>query len=111
MLAYERPTGRPLSELAPEEITDALLADLWTQHSAMLRARLAHRGLTRERILVHNDDTVELIDLRYAVVAATELQQRLDTAELLVSLALSIGSEKAVKSGKKALAIHCKPPQ
>ena len=103
VLVYEKHDGRRLSDVPDDEVTDALLADLWTQHARMLRARIAHRGLTRERILVTARGTVELLDLRYAVIAATDLQLRLDTAELLVSLALSVGSERAVQSGVATL--------
>jgi uncharacterized protein (TIRG00374 family) len=103
LLAYERPAGRPLGEFDADGISDATLADLWAQHARMLQARIAHRGLTRDRILVNEDGTVVLVDLRYAVVAANDLQLRLDTAELLVTLTLAVGSERAVASGIAAL--------
>lgn len=103
VLAFEHPRGRPFSELTEAEVSDKVLANVWGAHRRLLQAHVAHRGLTGDRILVHDDGTVELTDLRYVQVAATELHLRLDTTELLVTLALTIGSERAVRSGVEHL--------
>ena len=102
-LVYEQSAGRRMSDLTADEVSDKTLADVWTQHARLVRARIAHRGLSSQRILVDSDERVVLTDLRYSVIAATDLQLRLDTAELLVLLGLVVGSQRAVHSGVVAL--------
>ena len=44
--------GRPIEELGPDEVTDALLADLWRALSVMQEAGIAHGSLDGQRLAV-----------------------------------------------------------
>ena len=57
--------------------------------------RVTHRSLTADRILLTGDDQVMLLDPGDGDVAASDLQVRLDVAQLLAELALYVGPERA----------------
>jgi uncharacterized membrane protein YbhN (UPF0104 family) len=60
-----------------------------------LHARhVTHRGLTADRILLTGDGQVMLLDLGDGDVAASDLQVRLDVAQLLAELALYVGPDR-----------------
>jgi uncharacterized membrane protein YbhN (UPF0104 family) len=70
---------------------------------------VAHRGLTAEHIMFTPDGRVMLLDPGDGDVAASELQLRLDLAQLILELALYVGAEKSAqlaveKVGADALA-------
>ncbi|MFE8960851.1 lysylphosphatidylglycerol synthase domain-containing protein [Streptomyces iakyrus] len=98
MLVYEHSGGRTLDSLADEEITDDLLRDTWHQVKALQSRRIAHRRLVGDAILVDRSGTVILTDLRVGEIAAGDLLLRMDTSQLLVTLGLRVGAERAVAS-------------
>ncbi|MBR8643635.1 flippase-like domain-containing protein [Streptomyces tuirus] len=98
MLVYEHSGGRTLDSLPDEEITDDLLRDTWDQVKALQSRRIAHRRLVGDAILVDRSGTVILTDLRVGEIAAGDLLLRMDTSQLLVTLGLRVGAERAVAS-------------
>ncbi|MFE9704316.1 YbhN family protein [Streptomyces sp. NPDC005930] len=98
MLVYEHTGGRSLDSLADEEITDDLLRDTWEQVRALQSRRIAHRRLVGDAILVDRSGTVILTDLRIGEIAAGDLLLRMDVSQLLVTLGLRVGAERAVAS-------------
>ncbi|MEU0673335.1 lysylphosphatidylglycerol synthase domain-containing protein [Streptomyces sp. NPDC006172] len=98
MLIYEHTGGRTLDSLSDEEITDDLLRDAWHQVRALQSRRIAHRRLVGDAILVDRSGTVILTDLRVGEIAAGDLLLRMDTSQLLVTLGLRVGAERAVAS-------------
>ncbi|MFC8146732.1 lysylphosphatidylglycerol synthase domain-containing protein [Streptomyces paradoxus] len=98
MLVYEHSGGRTLDSLSDEEITDDLLRDTWHQVKALQSRRIAHRRLVGDAILVDRSGTVILTDLRVGEIAAGDLLLRMDTSQLLVTLGLRVGAERAVTS-------------
>ncbi|MFE7899693.1 lysylphosphatidylglycerol synthase domain-containing protein [Streptomyces sp. NPDC057424] len=98
MLVYEHSGGRTLDSLSDEEITDDLLRDTWHQVKALQSRRIAHRRLVGDAILVDGSGTVILTDLRVGEIAAGDLLLRMDTSQLLVTLGLRVGAERAVAS-------------
>ncbi|MFF5963576.1 lysylphosphatidylglycerol synthase domain-containing protein [Streptomyces collinus] len=98
MLVYEHSGGRTLDSLSDEEITDDLLRDTWHQVKALQSRRIAHRRLVGDAILVDRSRTVILTDLRVGEIAAGDLLLRMDTSQLLVTLGLRVGAERAVAS-------------
>ncbi|MFD5341656.1 lysylphosphatidylglycerol synthase domain-containing protein [Streptomyces hawaiiensis] len=98
MLVYEHSGGRTLDSLSDEEITDGLLRDTWHQVKALQSRRIAHRRLVGDAILVDRSGTVILTDLRVGEIAAGDLLLRMDTSQLLVTLGLRVGAERAVAS-------------
>nr|WP_221347915.1 lysylphosphatidylglycerol synthase transmembrane domain-containing protein [Streptomyces sp. REN17] len=98
MLVYEHSGGRTLDSLPDEEITDDLLRDTWHQVQALQSRRIAHRRLAGDAILVDRSGTVILTDLRNGEIAAGELVLRMDVAQLVTTLGLRVGAERAVAS-------------
>ncbi len=98
MLVYEHTGGRTLDLLADEEITDELLRDTWHQVKALQSRRIAHRRLAGDAIVVDRSGTVILTDLRGGEIAAGDLLLRMDIAQLLTTLGLRVGAERAVTS-------------
>ncbi|MEU9326058.1 lysylphosphatidylglycerol synthase domain-containing protein [Streptomyces canus] len=98
MLVYEHTGGRTLESLAEEEITDELLRNTWRQVQALQSRRLAHRRLAGDAILVDRSGAVILTDLRGGEIAASTLLLRMDVAQLVTTLGLLAGAERAVAS-------------
>ncbi|MFF4656737.1 lysylphosphatidylglycerol synthase domain-containing protein [Streptomyces sp. NPDC001381] len=103
MLVYEHTGGHTLDSLADEEITDELLRDTWDQVRALQSRRIAHRRLVGDAILVDRSGTVILTDLRVGEIAAGDLLLRMDISQLLVTLGLRVGGERAVASAVSVL--------
>ncbi|KJY44029.1 membrane protein [Streptomyces sp. NRRL B-1568] len=103
MLVYEHIGGRTLDATATEEITDELLTGAWSQVHALQSRRIAHRRLDGDALLVDRSGNVVLTDLRGGEIAAGDLVLRMDVAQLLVTLGLRVGAERAVATGVAVL--------
>ncbi|WP_406178910.1 lysylphosphatidylglycerol synthase domain-containing protein [Streptomyces canus] len=103
MLVYEHTGGRTLESLAEEEITDELLRNTWRQVQALQSRRIAHRRLAGDAILVDRSGAVILTDLRGGEIAASTLLLRMDVAQLVTTLGLLAGAERAVASAVSIL--------
>ncbi|MFD0317169.1 lysylphosphatidylglycerol synthase transmembrane domain-containing protein [Streptomyces flavalbus] len=103
MLVYEHSGGRTLDSLAEDEITDELLRHTWDQVRALQSRRIAHRRLAGDAVLVDRSGTVVLTDLRGGEIAAGDLLLRMDVAQLMTTLALRVGAERAVASAVAVL--------
>ncbi|WP_037674225.1 lysylphosphatidylglycerol synthase domain-containing protein [Streptomyces griseus] len=103
MLVYEHTGGRTLDSLPDEEITDELLRDTWHQVRALQSRRIAHRRLVGDAVLVDRSGTVILTDLRVGEIAAGDLLLRMDISQLLVTLGLRVGAERAVDAAVAVL--------
>ena len=109
ILVYERVEGRSLDLADDDELTDEVLADAWTSVKALHDRRIAHRRLTSESLLVtHPSATAPnsgicLINLAGGDIASGDLTLRMDLAQLLTTLALRVGPERAVTSANKVL--------
>ncbi|MFF4748983.1 lysylphosphatidylglycerol synthase domain-containing protein [Streptomyces sp. NPDC002514] len=98
MLVYEHTGGRTLDSLADEEITDELLRLAWHQVQALQSRRIAHSRLAGDAILLDPSGAVVLTDLRGGEIAAGDLLLRMDVAQLVTTLGLRVGAERAVAS-------------
>ncbi|MFB6842592.1 flippase-like domain-containing protein [Streptomyces sp. NPDC056361] len=96
MLVYEHIGGRSLDSLDDDEITDELVTSAWRQVRALQSRRIAHRRLAGDAILVDRSGKVILTDLRGGEIAAGDLILRMDIAQLLTTLGLRVGAERAV---------------
>ncbi|MCM1977054.1 MULTISPECIES: lysylphosphatidylglycerol synthase transmembrane domain-containing protein [unclassified Streptomyces] len=103
MLVYEHTGGRTLDSLPDEEITDELLRNTWHQVRALQSRRIAHRRLAGDAILVDRSGKVILTDLRGGEIAAGDLLLRMDIAQLVTTLGLRVGAERAVASAVRVL--------
>lgn len=80
--------GRPIQQLAPDEVTDALLADLWRAVSVMQEAGIAHGALDAQRLFVAGDGSARIGDFQAAAASAPPPAMLADRARLLVTTAL-----------------------
>ena len=94
--------GPSLRDIDPESVDDALVADVWTQVKRLRKARIAHRALNADHIVVSGDGPV-VTSFAHAVAAADDHQLSADVAELLVATSLLVGQEKAIGAALKAL--------
>ncbi|MFF0010143.1 flippase-like domain-containing protein [Streptomyces sp. NPDC005374] len=103
ILVYEHTGGRTLESLPEDEITDELLRNTWRQVQSLQSRRIAHRRLAGDAILVDRSGAVILTDLRGGEIAASTLLLRMDVAQLVTTLGLLAGAERAVASALSVL--------
>ncbi|MFD3436450.1 lysylphosphatidylglycerol synthase domain-containing protein [Streptomyces sp. NPDC058685] len=103
MLVYEHLGGRSLDAMADEEITDDVARGAWRQVKALMSRRIAHRRLTGDAILVDRSGKVIITDLRGGEIAAGDVVLRMDIAQLLTTIGLRVGAERAVATAVEIL--------
>lgn len=103
ILVIETGGARPLSALGTGEVDDATLARLWDLDAALFRARIAHGALDADAIVVGRDGVPAVADLGGATVSATTAALQADRAQLLVSTAVTVGVDRAVRAARAAL--------
>jgi glycosyltransferase 2 family protein len=96
VLAYDHHDGITLAASdAGSGCTDAELRDIWDAMRQLHAHRVTHRQLTADRILLTDHGRVMLLDPGDGDVGATDLQVRLDTAQLIAELALTVGTDRS----------------
>jgi uncharacterized membrane protein YbhN (UPF0104 family) len=103
VLAYRPTAGTTLDAADAQALSDADLAAFWQLLILLQRARIAHRGLSLDNLLVDERGIAGLRTTGTGDVAAADLSLRIDVAQLLTSLALLVGPERAVGSGVSSL--------
>jgi uncharacterized membrane protein YbhN (UPF0104 family) len=98
LLVMDLVEGTSLDRLPVNQVTDEVLQRLWTAVRTLHGARLAHRSMRTANVMVDREGIPFLVDFSFAEHSATLRQQDLDLAELLASLALQVGPERAVSS-------------
>ncbi|HET9631859.1 MAG TPA: lysylphosphatidylglycerol synthase transmembrane domain-containing protein [Terrabacter sp.] len=106
VIAYREPDGTPIGELG-DRLDDAQLAAIWQLAATLHRRRIVHRQLGPSTILLDDrpDDgpRVALAQLGSGDVAADDISLRIDLAQLLTTVALAVGPERAVDSAVAVL--------
>ena len=96
-LATRHMEGRTLAQEG-SEVTDDQLRRAWDTVLRLHGHRVTHRALTADRILLlpnGPDSDVALLDPGNGDVAASDLQCRLDLAQLIAQSALLVGADRA----------------
>jgi uncharacterized membrane protein YbhN (UPF0104 family) len=83
--------------------TDDQLLRVWEAVLQLHAHRVTHRALTMDRIMFASDGGVVLLDPGNGDVAATDLQLRLDVAQLLAELALLVGPDRTASLAAKTV--------
>jgi len=96
MLVMDLVDGRSFDRVPPEYLTDEVLQRLWAEAHALHRAGIAHRSLRSTNVMLDGGGSPWIVDFSFSEVAATPRQIALDVAELLASLAVLVGPERAV---------------
>ena len=94
VLAYEHHEGTTLAQRNPG-CSDAELSQIWEAACRLHARKVTHRSLTADRILLTGDGQAMLLDPGDGDVEASDLQIRLDVAQLLAELALVVGPDRA----------------
>ena len=97
VLAYEHHDGTTLARRNPG-CSDEELRRIWDAVGRLHARKVTHRALTADRILLTGDGRAVLLDPGDGDVAASDLQIRLDVAQLVAELALYVGPERAASS-------------
>jgi glycosyltransferase 2 family protein len=103
LLAYELVEGTRFSKL--DEITDNDLLQAWRAMRTLHENQMTHRSLSAEHLLRAEDGSVWLIGGESGSIAAGDVAQRIDTAELLTTLALVTDVDRAVAAGRTVLGL------
>ena len=83
--------------------TDAMLDDLWRGVGRMHQAGIAHGALDAERLFLQPDHTLVIGDFGRATGLASDADVQADRAQLLVTSALALGSDRALAVAARAL--------
>jgi uncharacterized protein (TIRG00374 family) len=94
LLAYEHHQGTTLARRNPG-CSDAELSQIWDAVDRLHAHKVTHRGLTGDRILLTGGGRAMLLDPGDGDVAASDLQIRLDLAQLAAEFALAVGPDRA----------------
>ena len=101
VIAYEEPRGTPITEVG-DALTDAQLAAIWRMARILQRRRVVHRSLGPRNVLI-DGDRVALASLGNGDLAADDISLRIDLAQLLTTVALVVGPDRAVESAVAVL--------
>jgi membrane-associated phospholipid phosphatase/tRNA A-37 threonylcarbamoyl transferase component Bud32 len=88
--------GRSLEETDPAAVDDRSLKAAWAEVARLHQAGIAHGDLGRHSVVVDTDGRPWLVDFDHATAVAPERLRQADLVELLVSLAVRFGPERAV---------------
>ncbi len=97
-----RGSGPSLSDLAPEQLTDDLLSETWSQVALLHRRSMSHGSLAADAIRVGPDGPV-VTELALGSLAADEADRGSDVCGLLFSLGVLVGPERAVRAAALGL--------
>lgn len=101
-LAYARLEGRTFSELGGA-LTDKDLDSAWRAMRTLHDSDISHRALHAEHLLLDVNGGVWLLDPEEGSIGAGDVAERLDTAEMLCTLAMLTDPDRAVASGRRVL--------
>ena len=96
LLAYEMIDGSSLDGVPDERVTDELMRSIWEQIGDLRAHRIAHRDLRRANVFVGADQVPWVIDFGFSEVAVPETILDADVAQMLASLSVVVGAERAV---------------
>jgi glycosyltransferase 2 family protein len=102
LLVTTEPDAPTLAALAPTDVDDALLAEVWAAARSLRDARIGH-GRLSARSLVVAPSGVVVTDLAGARFRAEDAVLGTDLAELLASCSLLVGTDRALAAARAAM--------
>jgi undecaprenyl-diphosphatase len=103
LLAYEMIDGSSLDAVPDEQVTDEVMQAIWQQIGVLRAHRIAHRDLRRANLFVGDDQVPWIIDFGFSEVAVQETILDADVAQMLASLSVVVGAERAVAAAVDVL--------
>jgi len=101
LLAYDHIEGRTFAELGPGTVGDAELDAVFSAVRTLHDERIVHRALTPEQLIKGSDGEIWLAGVQHGAIAASDVQERIDLAELLCTAALLTDPTRAVETGTR----------
>lgn len=102
LLAYPRIEGRVFADIGAD-LTDADLDSAWHALRTLHDSDITHRSLTAHHLLRDTTGHVWLLHPEDGAIAAGDIAERVDLAELLCTLAMLTDPDRAVASGRRVL--------
>jgi membrane-associated phospholipid phosphatase len=96
LLVQQLVPGRSLEEADPAAVDDATLKAAWAEVARLHQAGIAHGDLGRHSMVVDAEGRPWLVDFDHATAAAPERLRQADLVELLLSLAVRFGPDRAL---------------
>ena len=96
LLAMDRVDGSCLDLISVQRVSDAVIRELWAQVDRLHRVRIAHRSLRAANVVIDGAARPWIVDFSFSELGATQRQMALDIAELLASVAVITGADRAV---------------
>jgi len=100
LLAYAHIEGQTFDLI---EVTDDDLRGAWRALTTLHGRRICHRSLSADHLLREPDGGVWILDMGSGIVAMSDLQERIDLAELLATTALLTDSTRAVSMAREVV--------
>ncbi|MDC4233399.1 flippase-like domain-containing protein [Actinomyces sp. B33] len=97
------PPTTPLHGLDPDLVTEGMLDEAWSQLVAAHARGIAHRALSVESVVVDEDGRVWIVDWERGEVATTDLNRRIDIAQMLTLTASAVGAPRALEAARRAV--------
>lgn len=97
VVAYVEPHGTTLADLG-DRLGDHQMAEVWRMFATLQRRKVAHRSLGPDVVMVDDDGRAGLRWVGAGDLAADDVSLRIDLAQLLTTVALGVGPERAVRS-------------
>lgn len=101
LIALER-TGTPLNDLTADDVDDAVLVQVWREVATMHSRSISHGSLDTSSVLL-GPDAPALTGFALGSLAADQADVGSDVAELLFSLAVLVGVDRAVDTAVQGL--------
>jgi glycosyltransferase 2 family protein len=101
LLAYDHIDGRTFDLLEHGEVTDADVERVYRAVRTLHDDQIVHRALVPEQIIKGDDGSVWLAGVQHGAIASSDVQERLDLAELLCTAALLTDAPRAVATGAR----------
>ena len=102
LVAFPRIDGRTFDQIGAD-LTDADLDSAWRAVRTMHDRGITHRSLTGSHLLRDDHGKVWLLHSEDGSIAASDVAQRVDLAELLCTLSMLTSPDRAVASGQRVL--------
>ncbi len=97
-----RSTGTAFTELGPEELTDELLTSAWSEVRKLHEESMSHGSLDASALQTGRGG-VSITDFALGSLTPEEADQASDVVELLFSLTVLVGEDRAVRAAVQGL--------
>jgi uncharacterized membrane protein YbhN (UPF0104 family)/tRNA A-37 threonylcarbamoyl transferase component Bud32 len=94
VVVTRQPDVEPLERWSPDQISDEMLLDLWSQVHRLHRAGISHGRLNLRNVLPTEDGPM-LVDWAAATLGAPQSALDTDVAELVVACTVLVGPDRA----------------